>query len=34
MEMVKCNKCDTMYPKPSLTKDLICIMCKPPTIGD
>ena len=34
MEMVKCSKCDVIYPRPSLTKDLVCVMCEPPTTGD
>ena len=34
MELAKCSKCDTIYPRPSLTKDLVCVMCEPPTTGD
>ncbi len=34
MELAKCSKCDVIYPRPSLTKDLVCIMCEPPTTGD
>ncbi len=34
METERCSKCDTIYPRPALTKDLVCVMCEPPITGD
>ncbi len=34
MEVANCSKCKVRYPRPSLTKDLVCVMCEPPTTGD
>lgn len=30
MEWIRCVECSTPYPKPALTKELVCYHCEPP----
>ena len=34
IEWVRCVKCSTAYPKPALTKELVCWFCEPPYVGE